>query len=119
MKPKVLIVDDEIGVRESLKLILGEKYDLTEACDGAECLKRLKENPQIDLVLIDIKMPKANGLDVLRQIKTVNPEMKIIVVTGYRSVDTAQEAINRGASDYVVKPFASKDILEAVEKALK
>jgi len=119
MKSKILICDDELGVRESLKLILEEKYDLTEACDGAECLKVLKDNPQIAAVLIDIKMPRINGLEVLKQIKSANPKVKVIVVTGYRSVETAQEAINRGASDYVIKPFAGKDILDAVEKALK
>lgn len=118
MKKKILIVDDEEGVRESLKLILEEKYDLTLATNGSECLKSLKADPQIELVLMDIKMPRMNGLETLRQIKSLNPQMKVIIVTGYRSVETAQEAIKMGAGDYVIKPFASKDIIEAVAKYL-
>ena len=104
MKKKILIVDDEEGVRESLKLILEEKYDLTLASDGNECLKSLKANPQIELVLMDIKMPRMNGLEVLRQIKSLNPQMNVVIVTGYRSVETAQEAIKMGAGDYIIKP---------------
>ena len=117
-KKRILIVDDEEGVRESLKLILGEKYDLALAADGNECLKSLKSEPNIALVLMDIKMPRVNGLEVLRQIKSLNPQMKVIIVTGYRSVETAQEAIKMGAGDYVIKPFSSKDILGAVAKYL-
>lgn len=118
-KCKILICDDELGVRESLKLILEEKYDVAMVEDGNECLKQVLANAQIEAVLIDIKMPRINGLEVLKQIKTANPKVKVIVVTGYRCVETAEEAIRLGASDYVIKPFASKDILDAVAKALK
>lgn len=117
--PKILICDDELGVRESLKLILEEKYDISTVEDGNECLKQVLTDSQIEAVLIDIKMPRINGLEVLKQIKSANPKVKVIVVTGYRLVETAQEAIKCGASDYIIKPFAGKDILMAVEKALK
>jgi DNA-binding NtrC family response regulator len=117
-KKKILVCDDEEGVRESMKLILEDKYDLALATDGNECLNSLKSDPDIALVLMDIKMPRMNGLEVLKKIKVQNPQMNVIIVTGYRSVETAQEAIKVGAGDYVIKPFASKDILEAVAKYL-
>jgi len=118
MKFKIMICDDELGIRESLKLILEKDYEIAEATNGKECLENLKTNPT-DLILMDIKMPKDSGLEILKQIKLINPAIKVIMVTGYKSVETATEAIKAGASDYIVKPFASKDILETVKKILK
>ncbi len=117
MSGKILICDDEIGIRESLKLILENDYDITIATNGEECIECLKENP-VDLALLDIKMPKANGIDTVKKIKASNPNIKIIMVTGYKSVETAAEAIKAGANDYIIKPFNSKDILESVKKIL-
>lgn len=118
MKPKILICDDEEGVRESLKLILDEDYELSFCSDGGKCLGALKNNPKLDLVLMDIKMPKISGLEILKQIKSVNPRIKVIMVTGYRSVETAEETVKAGACDYVLKPFTSKDVLEAVKRQI-
>jgi YesN/AraC family two-component response regulator len=118
MKFKIMICDDELGIRESLKLILDKDYEIIEATNGKECLENLKTNP-VDLILMDIKMPKDSGLEILKKIKLINPAIKVIMVTGYKSVETATEAIKAGASDYIVKPFASKDILETVKKILK
>jgi DNA-binding NtrC family response regulator len=117
MKKRILIVDDELGIRESLKLILENDYDISEATNGQECLEYLKQDP-VDLVLLDIKMPKISGLDILKQIKSINPDIKVIMVTGYKSVETATKSIQTGAIDYIVKPFNSKEILEKVEKLL-
>lgn len=118
MKFKIMICDDELGIRESLKLILEKDYEIVEVTNGKECLQNLKENP-VDLILMDIKMPKTSGLEILKQIKSIDPKIKVVMVTGYKSVETATEAIKAGASDYVVKPFSSKDILETVQKLLK
>jgi len=117
-KPKILVCDDEIGIRESLKLILEDSYEVTIATNGEECLKCLKEDP-FELVLLDIKMPKASGIDTLKKIKSLKPYIKVIMVTGYKMVETAAEAIKAGASDYIIKPFESKDILERVAKILQ
>jgi len=117
-KPKILICDDELGIRESLKLILEKDYDVSEVMNGQQCLECIKNN-DFDLILMDIKMPKASGLEILKRIKSVNPKLKIIMVTGYKSVETAAEAIQAGACDYIVKPFSSKDVLEAIEALLK
>lgn len=116
--PKILICDDEEGVRESLKLILGDHYGLVAADSGEMALKILSNSKDIKLMLLDIKMPKANGLDVLQEVKKKFSTVKVIVVTGYKSVETAAEASRLGASGYIVKPFKSQEILETVKKNL-
>jgi CheY-like chemotaxis protein len=116
-KKRILICDDEEGIRESLKLILENDYDLVFSCSGKECLEKLEHYKDIKLVLLDIKMPKQNGLEVTREIKRVRPDIKIIIVTGYASPEIAQEAISVGADDYIPKPFASKEILDKVSES--
>ena len=116
--PKILICDDEEGIRESLKLILGDDYNLVTVDSGEMALKALSHSKDIKVMLLDIKMPKTSGLDVLQEIKKKFPYMKIIMVTGYNSVETAAEATRLGASGYIVKPFKSQEILETVKKNL-
>lgn len=118
MPKKILIVDDEEGIRESLKLILNDDYDLVLTDSGEQCLQCLTNTQNIGLILLDIKMPKVNGLDVLMTIKEKHPKLPVIMVTGYKSVETASEAIQRGASGYIVKPFKSDEILETARKYL-
>lgn len=114
-KPTVLICDDEEGIRESLNLILKDSYNLKFACSGTECLKTLGENKDINIVLMDIKMPKQNGIDVTRDIKRLNSNIKVMVVTGYESAEIAQEATAAGADAYITKPFESRTILKKVQ----
>lgn len=112
-KPIVFICDDEEGIRESFKLILGDDYDLRFATNGPEALESLKTlNP--DLMLLDIKMPKIHGMEILKQVKKIKPKLPVVIVTGYQSVEMAQEALRHGASDYVPKPFESKQIQKIV-----
>lgn len=115
---KVLIVDDEEGIRESLKLILGDHYDLLLTDSGEQALRCLEKDPSIGLVLLDIKMPKINGLDALQAVKAKHPAVDVIMVTGYKSVETAGEAVRLGACGYIVKPFKSDEILAAVQRNL-
>ena len=117
-KPTILICDDEEGIRESFKLILETDYQLKFAKNGLEALELLK-SVSPDAMLLDIKMPKMNGIETLRQIKKLKPMLHVIVVTGYQSVETAQEALRNGASDYIPKPFESRQILKAINQALK
>jgi len=119
MSQKVLICDDEEGIRESLNLILSDHYDLILTDSGDQCLQCLENDQNIGLVLLDIKMPKVHGLDILKAIKEKTPELYVIIITGYKSVETAQEASSLGASGYIVKPFKSDEILEAVGKLMK
>lgn len=117
-KKRILICDDEEGIRESLKLILQDDYELSFANDGDQCLAYLKQKPDIGLVLLDIKMPKISGLDVLKHIKKIKPDTKVVIVSGYKSVETATEAVHLGADDYITKPFEKKDVLSVVRKVV-
>lgn len=114
--PKIMIVDDEEGIRESLKLILSDHYDLVLTDGGEQALRTLENDTNISLVLLDIKMPKVNGLDVLKAMKTKRPNINVIMVTGYKSVETATEAAQLGAVGYIVKPFKSHEVLNTVQK---
>ena len=118
-KKKVLIIDDEPGIRESLKLILGDIYNLILTDSGPQALECLANSKDIGLVLVDIKMPQVNGLDVLKAVKKDHPGVPVIVVTGYKSVETASEAAKLGADGYIPKPFKSEEILETVKRHFK
>ncbi len=113
---KILICDDEEGIRESLKLILSDDYDLIVVDSSTQCVDVLKQDKSIAILLLDIKMPKMHGLEVVKEVQKVRPDVKIIMVTGYRSVETAAESIKLGAVDYIVKPFKSDEILNSVKK---
>lgn len=117
-KHTILVVDDEEGVRQSLRMILEQDYMLLFAQNGLEAVSLAKERKP-DLVLLDIKLPKNNGLDALKEIKKFSPSIKTIMVTGYQSTDIAQETIKSGAVDYVIKPFAKDEILKKVKHALQ
>jgi len=112
---KILICDDEHGVRESLKLILDEKYDLDFASNGPEAVEKVK-NTDFDGILLDIKMPAMNGLETLEEIRGISSDVKVIIVTGYQSVETASEAVKLGAMDYITKPFERSEVLEKVAR---
>jgi DNA-binding NtrC family response regulator len=119
MSNKILICDDEEGIRESLKLILEDFYPLIVVTDGTQCLECLNNSKEVGLVLLDIKMPQFNGLDILKKIKEKHPKVNVIIVTGYKSVETAAEAVRLGASGYIVKPFKSEEILSTVRRNIK
>ena len=116
---KILIVDDEEGIRESLKLILSDRYELVLTDNGPQCLDILARAKDIGLVLLDIKMPQVSGLNVLKEIQEKHPGVKVIVVTGYKSVETATEASSLGAAGYIVKPFKSDEVLEVVGREMR
>ena len=118
MSNKILICDDEEGVRESLKLILGDFYDLVVIDDPELLPEVLSKNKEIKLTLLDVKMPKVGGLDALKSIKKSFPSVNVIMVTGYKSVEIAAEATKLGACGYIVKPFKSEEILEKVKKVM-
>ena len=118
MSKKILICDDDEGIRESLKLILEDHYELILTVDGEQCLQLLKQSKDVGLVFLDIKMPKIHGLEILESIKKKHPKVNVVMVTGYQSVDTASVAANRGASGYIIKPFKRTEILDSAKRNL-
>lgn len=114
----ILICDDEEGVRESLSLILGSDYKLAFATNGSEALNYLKKH-NADLVIMDIKMPQKNGLEAIKELHNQKPNTKVIMVTGYQSVETARETSKYGIVDYITKPFESAAVKDAVKKAIQ
>jgi PAS domain S-box-containing protein len=115
---RVLVVDDELGPREALRMILKSKYQVTTAVSGPEALQMIREMPP-DLVLLDIKMREMSGIEVLKAIKDTDPSIEVVMMTAYASLQTAREAIAHGAADYLIKPFSKKEVEEAIIKALK
>jgi len=115
---RVLIADDEEGIRESLKLILGRHYELEFATDGEEALNALKNN-EYGVTLLDIKMPKMDGLDVLKNAREQGVETPVIMLTAYQSVELAQQAVQYGAKDYLPKPFETDQVRTAVKRVLE
>jgi len=114
----LLIVDDEAIVRDSLsKWFHEEGYEVGSAESAAEALTRLAER-RWDLALVDIKMPGTDGIELQRRMQEIDPEMAVIIMTGYASVETAVQALKNGAYDYVTKPFDPDDIAHTVSNAL-
>lgn len=116
-KPHLLIADDEEGIREALRLILGGLYQLTFAVDGQDAVAKAAQQ-RFDLILLDIKMPKLDGLEVLKRIRQQNPQVAVLMLTAYQSVELAKEALNHGALSYLPKPFERDAIQAAVAEAL-
>ena len=116
-RARILICDDEPGVRDSLRLILGREHDLTFVKDGQEAVDHLRVQA-MDLIIMDIKMPRMGGLDALPKIKKLRPKIKVLIATGYESSDVASQAINLGADEYIVKPFERQTVLTTVQALL-
>lgn len=115
---KTLIVDDEQAVRSSLQEILDlEDYPADSAANGEEALELLKHD-EYELVILDLKLPGIPGIEVMRQIQKRAPETKVIILTGYGSLETAVEALRSGAEDYIQKPYDVAEILDSVGRAL-
>jgi len=117
-KNKLLIIDDELGPRESLRFLFKELYDVT-CCDGVDKgVAALKENPP-DCIITDIKMPGKSGIEGLKEMRAIDPDVSIIMLTGFGALETAQEAIRHGATDYIKKPFDTHEIREIVARHIK
>jgi len=119
VKEKILIVDDDEGVRQVLTQILESAgYVVTGADSGEKAIAAAREVP-FELVILDMVLPRVDGLAVLREMGTLRPDMPVVMVTGYASVETAIKAMKMGASDYVVKPFRTDEVELVVGKALE
>ncbi|MCF6158606.1 MAG: sigma-54-dependent Fis family transcriptional regulator [wastewater metagenome] len=114
----ILVVDDEISILESFRMILKDNYRVLTANNGAKALEIL-HGESINLVILDIIMPGMSGLDVLKEMNKVVPDIDVIVVTAVKAVKTAIEAMKLGASDYVIKPFDVEEIRLIIDKTLQ
>jgi DNA-binding response OmpR family regulator len=117
--PKVLVVDDEPVVVNSIRKTLARRaFKVEEAFSGKEALSLIAKG-SYDLVLLDMRLPDANGLELITDIRKRKPSLRVVIVTGYASIDTAVEAIKRGASDYVAKPFTPNELYDVASRTLK
>ncbi len=114
----MLIVDDEFGVRESLKIVFGKDYAVHEAdCMEAAVAQVLRTKPAV--VLLDIVLPKTDGIEVLRQIKAIHPDCQVIMLTALNTRQLADKAVEFGAFDLIGKPFDVLDLRRKVSGALE
>ena len=119
LKDKILVADDEKSMREFMDIMLKkEGYKVTLASNGEEVMK-LIEKDIFDLALVDIRMPRQDGISVLKRIKSISPETVVIVITAYASADTAIKAMKEGAYDYITKPFKIDEIKLIIQNALE
>lgn len=115
----ILIVDDDSVQRELLHEVLRKAgYHTDEACTGQEAIEKATSK-DYDVVLIDMIMPGISGIDAIPEIRKVRPGAKIILITGFPSVESAIEAIRKGASDYISKPYRAKDLLITVRRVIE
>ena len=117
-KSGILIVDDEAVIREGMRRILaGAGHSVETSSSGRTAIEKIQEQ-DFDVVITDLKMPGMDGIEVLKTIRILQPEVPVIIITGYSTVDTAVEAMKNGAFDYIAKPFTSDLIIEKVQKAI-
>ena len=117
-KRKVLVVDDEDALRTVLSgELTSEGYDVGTAADGDDAISTL-QNQTFDLVLLDIKMPRMNGFEVLKFVKEKHPETKVVMLTGFADLKNAIESKKLGAEDFVSKPYDLVDLLTTIERVL-
>lgn len=119
MPERILIVDDDQGVRDALAEYLASLgYEVTTAENGEDALNKYRKG-DFDIILADLIMPKVDGMELLKRIREVNDDVIFLMITGHPSIGTAVESINRGADDYITKPFHLEDVKIRIEKAIE
>lgn len=118
-KAKILVVEDNPATRELLRELLSQEgYMVKIARDGKEALRRVRKD-NFDLVLTDVKMPRMNGIQLLKELQKITPDTKVVIVTATADLQIAVKAMKLGAYDYITKPFCLDSVLQKVEKALE
>ncbi|MHC4158450.1 MAG: sigma-54-dependent transcriptional regulator [Planctomycetota bacterium] len=116
----ILVVEDDTAMRQSCaKLFRLEGYGVREACSGADALDHIKKQGDIDIVLTDIKMPEMDGMTLLKEIKSLDSGIVVVLMTGYGSIKSAIEAMKHGAADYITKPFDTTELLMTISKIVR
>ncbi|MGH8058810.1 MAG: response regulator [Candidatus Entotheonellia bacterium] len=117
LRPVILVVDDDIGIHESFRVLLDDRYNVMGSQDGPTALTMMNSYP-VDLVLLDLRLPGMDGIEVLTWMKETKPQMQVVIVTAVMDVRTAVETMKRGAFDYLTKPFSEEELLSVCERAL-
>ncbi len=118
MPNKILVVDDEKHIRDScIRLLQRKRYNAEGAASGVEALEKIGKEVY-DLVLLDVRMPGMDGIEVLRRAKEIAPNILVLVLTGHGTIDTAREAMELGAAGFIRKPISIEDLAESIDKAL-
>jgi len=116
--PNILIVDDEIGPRESLRMILKQNYNVFTVENGHAAIQMIQQI-EMDVLTLDLKMPGISGIDALKEIRMIDPNVMVIIITGYGTLKSAIEAIRYGVFDYIPKPFNVPEIMGIIDKAIQ
>jgi two-component system response regulator (stage 0 sporulation protein F) len=118
MKKHILLVDDTKTVLMSEKMMLGSKdYDITIAVNGMDALEKM-DDKRPDLILLDIMMPEMNGIEVLKRIKKIDANTRIIMITAFGDVESYLDSMELGAFEYINKPFETEELLELIERVV-
>jgi DNA-binding NtrC family response regulator len=116
---KILVLDDEKNIRLTVKRCLeSPEIVIEDAINGEEALAKLSETAY-HLLLLDLKLPGIDGMEILKTVRQLYPEMRVIIISAHGSIQTAVEAMKEGAADFLEKPFAPCDIRQVVQKALQ
>lgn len=118
-KSKIIIIDDELIVLKRLKSALEKNnYFVKTFSEGVKALQELKQN-NYDIIVTDVRMPEIDGITILEHVLRASKNTKVILITGYATVEIAREALAKGAFDFIAKPFKPNDLRKTIEKALK
>ncbi len=118
LRPTILVVDDDDGLRESFRLILDDEYEVVDVSSGQQALEVVRA-AQVDVVLLDIRLPEMDGIEVLERIKQIDEQAEVVLVTAVKTVKTAVAAMKLGAFDYVTKPFDEEELVATIRRALQ
>ena len=113
--PQILVIDDEMGPRESLRMLLKPDYQVHTA-DCVEAGIKLLQEKRPDTIVMDIRMPGMTGIEGLRKIREIDPHLSVIMLTGFGALETAKEALRLGANDYISKPFDAREMREVINR---
>ncbi len=119
-KPFIMLVDDEVGFVETMSKRLDKRgFKLITAFNGEEALEKLSNNQNLDVIILDVKMPGMDGLETLTKIKKAYPLCEVIMLTGHATIESAIDGMKMGAFDYLMKPTEIEKLVSKVEEAAK
>ena len=120
MTPRILIIDDEVDMLMLLRMIIEDNtdYDVETTNSSTEGIKLFREE-NYDLVITDLKMPGLDGMDIFDKIKELKPEVPVIIITAYGSMETSDEALRKGVAEFITKPFRKDSILFTIRRVLE